>query len=399
MKFDRRGFLKTAGGLAIATAASSLPTFAATEDASGKASGRIAVLYDPSFPPGEIKLLPHDEIAKALEQYHTSFITANELASALDPAKFDLFINPYGSLFPEEAAESIFTFLRAGGNWINLGGTPLSIPIIRTGGGWEKQNLQTAFYKKLGITQTFRISQAGVTSYEENDQAMMFGGIIHQFNATETYSFYYRFTNTKDFPDEDGSDGPREATLTPMVWGCNDAGIRLTAPFVQIDRISGDYVGGRWIFASFSGEITPRLLSWLKETALHGATEFVLAPSFASYISGELPQISVQIRKPGRSITGAVDGECKVSISYGPAFPNVKQSGAGEMVIPMATKGDVALGSAIARSAKPFVPSHYEVEATIFVKSPITQSGTMLVRRTGFWVMDQTLLTNGKPLT
>ncbi|NIR46842.1 MAG: hypothetical protein GWN99_20325, partial [Gemmatimonadetes bacterium] len=71
----------------------------------------------------------------------------------------------------------------------------------------------------------------------------------------------------KEFPDEDGSDGPREATVEPLV-SVFDAGEHpVAAPVVQIDRVRGAAAGGRWVLANFRGSMAPALIRALIEDA------------------------------------------------------------------------------------------------------------------------------------
>ena len=58
------------------------------------------------------------------------------------------------------------------------------------------------------------------------------------FRADAVFEADIRLTNTKDFPDEDGSDGPREGRVQPLVVGRDVTGTPVAAPIIRIDRLA-----------------------------------------------------------------------------------------------------------------------------------------------------------------
>jgi hypothetical protein len=395
MKIDRRDFIKTAGGLALASVAQSFPTFGAIEKNTPNSNrAKVAVFYDPSFPQGEIDLPDKETLAKALEEFDIAFFDVDQLNANLDQSRFDCFVIPYGSLFPKAAFNAIFAYLRAGGNWVNLGGTPLSIPVDKDATGWREETPQTAYHKKIGITQSFRFASKGVRSYKPTDTIESARYLIDEFTAEETDEFYLRFTSKKEFPDEDGSDGPREAILYPLLHGFDDSPRRITAPILCIDRIEGEFAGGRWIFANFRGTITPKAIRLLTQLAVDGAAEFKAHPSFACYSNGELPTFSVSFGKPKRTAGEFIKGQCKIEVadSNGKIVEknsvNLKPDGSS-------AAADIAMSSS---AANRLTPGFYEVRASLETISPGTSHNGSVLYKTGFWVHDENLLSSGAPL-
>ena len=91
---------------------------------------------------------------------------------------------------------------------MNLGGVPLSLPVVREGTTWRTETSTSAYHKKLGITQAFAVDGATIASYRTSGLAE-----DPRLRADEVLELYVRFTGTKDIPSEDGSAGPRDAAL------------------------------------------------------------------------------------------------------------------------------------------------------------------------------------------
>jgi hypothetical protein len=93
----------------------------------------------------------------ALERFDVSYLSERELIQQLRVDRCDLLITPYGSAFPKRAWPAMLAFLRDGGNLLNLGGVPFAVPVMRAGSQWRAENRQTAYHKRLGITQSFQL--------------------------------------------------------------------------------------------------------------------------------------------------------------------------------------------------------------------------------------------------
>ena len=65
------------------------------------------------------------------KSFTVEFLNERDLIAQLDATRFDLLVTPYGSAFPKRAWPALLKYLRAGGNWLNIGGVPLSRPVVR----------------------------------------------------------------------------------------------------------------------------------------------------------------------------------------------------------------------------------------------------------------------------
>lgn len=332
-KLPRRTFLQTLGGAAVVGA---LPRIA---NAQTKA---IAVFQEQGFPRIQA-------VELSLRGLPVTFLSEQELIARLNTRDFDLFINPYGSAFPKRAWQTILKYLQAGGNWLNLGGVPLSRPVARTASGWRAEPYQASYHKRLGITHFFPVEIRNVVKYQSAHEEP-----ARDFDAKEIYELYVRLSSTSNEPDEAGSDGPHEGVVESLVFGLNSEERPIAAPIIQIDRNQAEFAGGRWMFANFTGSLTSNAVRVLAERARQGAVRFRVRSNFACYRAGEVPSISVEGAKSNHSVevrdpAGQVVGDLKQIVK----------------------------------------PGLYEIRA---------QAGD-LMHSSGFWVYDEELLKRGKPLT
>ena len=107
-----------------------------------------------------------------------------------------------------------------------------------------------------------------------------------------------RLSSTNNEPDEAGSDGPHEGVVQPLSAIANGDGRRVAAPIIQIDRLLGEFAGGRWVFANFNGTIDGRVIGMLSLRASHGAYRFEVRTDFACYKPGEIPTLTVELLHP-----------------------------------------------------------------------------------------------------
>ena len=294
-KLPRRKFLQSLGGAAVATA---LPSIAKA------ATARVAVFREQGFPQ-----IQATDFAPAIAGLPVTYLSEAELIARLNARDFDLFINPYGSAFPKRAWRALLEYLRAGGNWLNLGGVPLSRPVVRKGSLWNPEPYQASYHKRLGITHFFPVDATKIAKYESDLHEL-----AESFQAGEIFELYVRLSSTSNEPDEAGSDGPHEGGVEALVFGLSREGRKVAAPVVQIDRWEAEFAGGRWVFANFNGPLTANAVRVLVERALQRAVKFRVRSEFACYRPGETPRIvgekvTVEVRNPSGQLvtTGSVN--------------------------------------------------------------------------------------------
>ncbi len=130
--FPRRKFLKTIGSAAVASA------FPDVVLGAQRPPPYVAIFWEPGFPSIQGCDVTEDILIDGLGDVASRFLSERELIAQLNAFRFDLLITPYGSAFPKRAWPEILKFLRRGGNWLNLGGVPLSRPVVRAGGEWRR---------------------------------------------------------------------------------------------------------------------------------------------------------------------------------------------------------------------------------------------------------------------
>ncbi len=396
---SRRRFLKTIGG---ATAAASFPdvlrVVASQSTQENVGRPRAIVFWETDFPQIEGCSIDRNLLQTALDQFDLSYLSEPELIEQLRIDRCDLLITPYGSAFPKRAWPALLKYLRAGGNLLNLGGVPFSVPVNRIGSQWRKEQRQTAYHKKLGITQSFPVDSEAIASYRpanhfhaENPHDSDQQQLAKDFKAEKVYELYVRFTSSNSVPDESGSDGPREAVLYPLVLGVNRDQRPLAAPVVQIDRLQGEFAGGRWLLANCGGRISAAAIGRLASLAVQGATEFRARSEFACYRSGETPQILIDVNRPNGNLEKLIKGDGRVSV----------RTAAGRVIsqfmIALKTEGKEASGSIRPKDLASLAPGFYHVDAWLTMVNG--NSTREIFYTTGFWVFDQKLLSAGKPLT
>jgi hypothetical protein len=285
-KLPRRRFLQSLGGAAVISA---LPNVGWGQ------TKRVAVFREQGFP----RIQAADFPTEAIAGLPIVFLSEQELIARLNTRDFDLFINPYGSAFPKRAWSAILEYLRTGGNWLNLGGVPLSRPVARTSSGWRAEPYQASYHKRLGITHFFPVEAAKISKYES-----VLSEVATSFQAREIYELYFRLSSTNNEPDEAGSDGPHEGGVESLVFGLNHEGRRIAAPVIQLDRWQAEFAGGRWVLANFDGPLNANAVRALVERAAQGAVKFRVRSEFACYRAGETPSLVIELngRKGDRSV-------------------------------------------------------------------------------------------------
>ena len=359
--FPRRNFLKTIGGAAVATALPGVILGAQSQSSS------VALFWEPGFPSIQGGGLTLEALQEALKSFAVTIVNEQELIAQLNLARFDLLITPYGSAFPKRAWPAILKYLREGGNWLNVGGVPLSIPVVRDGTAWRAEPKQTTYHKRLGITHSFPVKANN--------------------SKEEMYALYLRLSSSNNEPDEAGSDGPHEGVVRPLGPAFNADGRLVAAPVIQVDRLLGEFAGGRWVLANLNRSFPGWTVTIYAQRALQGASRFEVRSDFASYKPGETPTLSVELLHPKGDLRKLVTKECSIEV----------RDSANQTVsllnVSLNTESTKATGSVKLTGAAKLAPGLYKFQAKL--KSPPYD----LTHGNGFWIYDEALLARGRPLT
>lgn len=356
--FPRRKFLKTIGTAAVATA---LPNVILGVQSQAP---RVAVFWEPDFRAIQSHDYTLETLQQALKDFAVTLLNERDLIAQLNPTRFDLLVTPYGSAFPKHAWPTILKYLRDGGNWFNIGGVPLSRPIVRDGARWRVEPKQTTYHKRLGITHSFPVDASA-------------------YKANEVYELYVRLSSSNNEPDEAGSDGPHEGIVEPLVSISNSDGRVVAVPVIQIDRLLGEFAGGRWVLANVNSNIEPAALTMLAQRASQGASRFEVRSDFASYKPGETPTLSVELLRPKGDWQKLPTKDCTIDVR------NSADLTVSRLTVSLKPEGTKATGSVKLPSSVKLAPGLYKVQATL----------ESLHHDNGFWIYDSALLARGKPLT
>jgi hypothetical protein len=392
-KLPRRDFLKNIGGAAFAGAISRPLRATVAEDLQTQkpVSARVAVFWEPGFPTVSGCDLTQAELQKSLENIEVKYLSEQALIERLNTGDFDLLVTPYGSAFPKRAWRTLLQYFLKGGNWLNLGGVPLAAPVVRKNDQWRVETHQTAYHKRLGVTQSFPVKAESIASYEA--KYFFKGQIENEIRPREVYELYVRFTSSSYFEDEAGSDGPREAALQTLIFGVNQQQRRIAAPVIQIDRLQGDFAGGRWVFANFSGGISPGVIRVLARCATEGAIQFLVRSDFACYRETETPKFAIHVHRPKGDLDKMIGRDCRIEVH------NLSNQIVSQQSISLSKENSQATGAVTLGNEVKLTPGFYYVHARQNFNSTMNGSVDELSYLTGFWVYDDALMRSSKPFT
>jgi hypothetical protein len=382
---DRRSFFLTAGGFAVAGLATRQAQ--SGERAQPGGTARVAVFRDPKIPVVDA-CVDDATLNDALSYYSVTRLDASQIRSSLVNGGFDLLVMAHGSVFPKDCIDAFQAYIAHGGNWLQLGGVPFGSPAVFEGGTWRVEAPQTQFHKRLGITQTQQVHVADMKAVAVNVGDERLAESVH---ADKVYELSWILTDSKSYPDEDGSDGPRIAVIKPLVTHGGQDDPPAAASVAVVDRLAGAGAGGRWVLAALSGSIDADGLRLLAAHALGGAMDLRAVPSFAAYRTGERARIIISLNAC-RSVASAeitltlfdaVGKELslqKVKINMPAAGPALKPQ----------TREVVLTGGTAA-------PGFYRAACVGLVRM---RSGASHVLRceTGFWRYNAVLMKSGAPL-
>ena len=336
-----------------------------------RATARLIVFSEPGFPLVDVDHVPDIPGAIVAE-------SATALADAF--AGGGVLVWRHGSAFPAESWEPFLRFLERGGSLLYLGGEPFTRVAVGTPGSRVVQPRTSSLLKVLRLNQSYRMDASGATVV-----AASTGGFdLPQRQAGErawVSVLEPRFADTKDFADEDGSPGARDAVLHPILHlkrSGDDPRFPFAAGAYAIDRLLGRFAGGRWVFWLLSEAPSERERDVLLQQASAAAIDFRVDPMFGTFHDGEQPSVILRVHRPlaadrmSWQVHLTVDGPSGVQRAADAALT----AGAhGTVTVPLAGT---------------WPPGLYRVNV---------QAAGLPPARTGFWIFDKALFTSGDRLT
>jgi hypothetical protein len=257
------------------------------------ADASIKVFEDPGFPAVDTAPLSSAQLHALLPG--ASFVTAQQLGSALADNNLSLLVLPYGSAFPEDSWKEIDTYLSRGSNLLVLGGRPFTRAAYWDGGAWKLRDYSVRFIHELRIDQYEQTPGSNGLSYVQNADMVTH---LPAFAWQQGFSPIIHLSDSR-IDERGGSAGRIDTRIDAMAWGIRD-GRRLSAPVLQIDHMRGKFAGGRWIFVSadlpagFADSADAKgIISSLVSSANGGAEEFLVRPVLPLYVSDEPVELQV----------------------------------------------------------------------------------------------------------
>lgn len=384
MTIDRRKFIQATGTLAFASFLDLLP---------------LDIKSFVQFP-DETWHLRIGTYVQSGSRHVLKGITVNEFTKEtvvrdLNPETIDVFFHPYGSEFDIELYEPLMNYLKGGGCWLNLGGVPLSTPVRPDGHGNNIGNPQTGYCRHIGITQSYRVAAENIVRYVQASEGLEHditipvsnseGMAIHAINE-----LYLRLADKKYYPDEEGSDGPRNSVVRPLVLGLDKNDTPIAAPVIAIDHIDGPFKGGKWVFVTHDGGMDNESVLALVRYAAQGAEVLHVRPAFACYHAGEIPELTARLFHAPKSSSDQETRHCEIRITDS-SGSNILQQNRLKILGGDISSIKIPINIAFKEKLK---PGFYRVEATLLNND--RPSGAKAT--SGFWMFDRNLLESGPDL-
>ena len=359
------------------------------------AGKKIICFLSKNFPTVDAPVIDTSLLKNSLAGFPVKYCDNLEsLKNNLNADSKDILLLPYGSAFPVDAWPAIYKFLSSGGGLVIFGGYPFHQPVIRqighnNKGQWILGTPQPIYTHELLIGPADTIVINSSSFYSNNSKIIN----ANEFNLkdismpSKVFELTVRFTTKKDFPGEDGTSGPRDAVLRPLIHIINGDGIPVACPLLEIDRLQGSEAGARWILEPSDAKLNSSIIKSCIERALEGASQLTAVPEHASVNKDEIPVIRINQYYPS-SNKKINPNKIEVSVI------DDKNKKLFEGNITLSGYSEFQTGEIRIKTAVPLPPGFYNVT----VKNNSTKRHPN-VCVTGFWVMDKKLLGSGPVLS
>ncbi|WP_307728754.1 hypothetical protein [Alkalicoccobacillus plakortidis] len=198
--------------------------------------------YDHTFPFDGVR--PSDRTIANFSEV----VDVEGLERALESGKYQTFINLHGSYFPKDSWSAILRFFQQGGGLVHTGDIPFRYPVYKDQGEWKVEIEQTAYHQQLNIHEALKVDSSKVHELVGSNDRPILEGLESAFSIQSTYGFVLHVTKEDDQPHENGSSGPMDAHIYPLLTGLSEEGREISAPVVLIENTKGQFSGGRLDF-------------------------------------------------------------------------------------------------------------------------------------------------------
>ena len=205
---------------------------------------------------------------------------------------------------------------------------------------------------------------------------------------TTTWALKLRLATRKDTPTDDGSAGPRDAVVRPLVHVLDSAGLPRGCPLLEVDRLLGDEAGGRWVLSPSDAALPAEVVRAAVLRALEGSSELAARPVRAAVEVGEAPVLRISRRRAHVPASEKAAGEARVTV----------RDDRGRTVftggLPLEGPAEWRTGLLPIRTPLALPPGLYH--ATVDLPGVDVHPRRTI---TGFWVRDAKLLATGPRLS
>ncbi|MCC7169169.1 MAG: hypothetical protein IT459_01870 [Planctomycetes bacterium] len=255
--------------------------------------------------------------------------TVDELNAAL--ASTRVLVWRHGSTIPAASWPAIKQFLLRGGRWVHLGGEPWTRVVTGGPGTWRVEDRTTSILKELRLNQS-RVEPAAGSRVRGVDGAASAFHVDALPDGATVSILEPRFTDTKTYPDEDGSPGAREAVAHPLAFVLkpnDDEAFPFASAAFAIDRIRGFLAGGRWVLRLLSKAPSAAEIAALLQEAEREAVDLRVRPARGCLQPGEPAVVWVEVETaaethatyPGAMTITAPDGaQTVIPFAWASAF-------------------------------------------------------------------------------
>jgi hypothetical protein len=305
--------------------------------------------------------------------------TVDELNNALESTR--VLVWRHGSTIPAASWPAIKQFLLRGGRWVHLGGEPWTRVVTGGPGAWRVEDRTTSILKELRLNQS-RVEPVGGARVRAVDRSNSPFDLDALPDGTTVSILEPRFTDSKTYPDEDGSPGAREAVLHPLAFvhkRNDDEAFPFASAAFAIDRIAGFFAGGRWVLRLLSSAPSAAEIAAMLQEAERDVVDLRVRPSRGCL-------------RPGESAVVWVENEivAETYATYPGALTITAPDGA-QTVTPCAWVSTSGRNEPVAVSiGTPTSPGIWRIDAHF--ENGRTSSSA-------FWVMDDALFRSGSTLS
>ena len=289
----------------------------------------------------------------------------------------------HGPYFPKAAWNALLRFLESGGNIAIFGGMPFTRPVNEDGTVEPEQDTYT---RQIYLGPFFQLAPpaAPLQLVADDDAALLCGCSldIPSGDASSFWSFYPQLTQTSDHPEDQGSAGPIDTVLQPLILALARTASRdrkVATPALLLDQRAGRFRGGRWLISAWEPSSEEIWLSNVEAIqrlillASEGTSTFDVRPTLACYQPGEVPSLVAAAR----------------ASSGLQAHITVYQQDSAEVVGTFDV--DFPASPVLQEQALQLLPQQepglYRIEAEYH-----SLDGQLLAQKSGFWIWDETLV-------